>query len=58
MILGIITILFWEARQVDVDMANLEADVKKEIYIKLPEAYCETRSHVGFLKRPMYGLLW
>ena len=39
MVLGIATVKDWELRQLDVDMAYLEANVKEELYIELPENY-------------------
>ena len=32
----------WEGRQLDVEMAYLEAGVKEELYIELPEGYRES----------------
>ena len=57
MVFGIIATLGWEARQLDVDMAYLEADVEEEIYIELPETCRESKSQVGLLKKAMYGLI-
>ena len=57
MVFGIIATQGWEARQLDVDMAYLEADVEEEIYIELLETYREIGNHVGLLKKAMYGLI-
>ena len=63
MVLGIITILGWEARQLDVDMAYLEANVEEEIYIELAKGYRDSKKQIGLLKKAIYGpvhagLLW
>ena len=55
MALGISVVLGWVAREPDVDMAYLEADVEEEIYIELPKDYRE--SGVGLLRKAMYGLV-
>ena len=39
MVLDIAGVKDWELRQLDVDMAYLEANVKEELYIELPEDY-------------------
>ena len=57
MVLSMIAALGWEARQLDVDMAYLEADVEEEIYIELPEGYRDSRKQVGLLRKAMYGLV-
>ena len=56
MALGIAPVLGWEARQLDVDMMYLEADVEEEIP-ELPEDYRESRNQVGLLRKAMYGLV-
>ena len=43
MALGIAAVKDWEIRQLDVDMAYLEANVKEELYVELPE-YCRNSS--------------
>ena len=46
MALGIAAVKDWELRQLDVDTAYLEANVKEELYIELPEDYrnsCDQR---------------
>ena len=53
----------WELRQVDVEMAYLEAGAKEELYIELPEDYRNSCVQVGRLQKVMYslvhaGLLW
>ena len=63
MVLGIIVILVWETRQLDVDMACREVNMEEEIYIELLEGYRDSKKHVGLLKKAMYdlvhaGLLW
>lgn len=63
MMFGIIATLGWEARQLDLDMAYLEADVEESIYIKLPETCRETGNQIGLFKKALYslihtGLLW
>ena len=52
----------WE-RQLDVDMAYLETNVKEELYIELPEDYPDSCDQVGRLQKAMSrlanaGLLW
>ena len=63
MVLGIAAVKDWELRQLDVDMAYLEANVKEELYIELPEDYRNSCDQVGRLQKAMYGrvhagLLW
>ena len=47
----------WEGRQLDVEMAYLEADVEEEIYIELPSGYRRSQNQVGRLNKAMYGLV-
>ena len=54
---GIIAVFGWEARQLDVDMAYLEASVEEEIYTELPEARREINSQVSLLKKATYHLV-
>ena len=55
MVLGIAAVKDWELRQLDVDMAYLEANVKEELFIELPEDYCNSCDQVGRLQKAMYG---
>ena len=57
MVLGIAAVKDWELRQLDVDMAYLEANVKEELYIELPEDYRNSCDQVGRLQKAMYGLV-
>ena len=62
-VLGIVAVKDWELRQLDVDMAYLEAGVKEELYIELPEDYRGSCNQGGRLQKAMYdlvhaGLLW
>ena len=57
MMLGIAAVKDWELRQLDVDMAYLEANVKEELYIELPEDYRNSCDQVGRLQKAMYGLV-
>ena len=57
MVLGIAAVKDWELRQLDVDMAYLEANVKDELYIELPEDYRNSCDQVGRLQKAMYGLV-
>ena len=49
-VFGIIATLGWEACQLEVGVAYIEADVD-EIYIELPEARRKSKDQVGLLKR-------
>ena len=40
----------WELRQLDVDMAYLEANVKEDLYIELPENYRNSWDQVDLLQ--------
>ena len=57
MVLGIAAVKDWELRQLDVDMAYLEAGVKEEVYIELPEEYRNSCDQMGRLQKAMYGLV-
>ena len=57
MVLGIAAVKNWELRQLGVDMAYLEANVKEELYIELPEDYRDSCGQVGQLQQAMYGLV-
>ena len=57
MVLGIAAVKDWELRQLDVDMAYLEAGVKEELYIELPVDYRDSCDQVGRLQKAMYGLV-
>lgn len=47
----------WKGRQLDVEMAHLEAEVETEIYIELSNGYYQTKNHGGRLNEAMYGLV-
>ena len=49
MVLSIAAVKEWKLRQLDVGMAYLEADVKEELYIELPEDYRDSCDQVGRL---------
>ena len=51
MVLGIAGVKDWELRQLVVDMAYLEANVKEELYIELLEGYRNSCNQVGDCKR-------
>ena len=57
MVLSIVAVKDWELRQLDVDMAYLEAGVKEELYVELPEDYRASCDQVGRLQKTMYGLV-
>ena len=57
MVLGTAAVKDGELRQLDVNMAYLEANVKEELYIELPEDYRNSCDQVGRLQKVMYGLL-
>ena len=57
MVLGIAAVKDWEFRQLDVDMAYLEAGVEEEPYIEQPEDYRDSCDQVGRLQEAMYGLV-
>ena len=57
MALALIATQNWEGRQLDVEMAYLEAGVEEEIYIELPDGYRQSRNQVGRLNKAMYGLV-
>ena len=57
MVLVIATVKDLELRQLDVDMAYLEAGVKEELYMELPEDYRDSCNQVGRLQKAMYGLV-
>lgn len=57
MVLGDIAVLVWKARQLNVDMIYLEADVDEDIYNELPQACRETESQVSIPNKVMYGLV-
>ena len=55
-VLGIAAVKDWELRQLDVDTAYLEANIK-ELYIELPEDYRNACDQVGRQRNAMYGLV-
>ena len=57
MVFDIVAVKDWELRQLDVDMAYLEANVKEKLYIELPEDYRNSCDQVGRLRKAMYGLV-
>ena len=57
MVLVIAAVKKWEPCPLDVDMAYLEANVKEELYIELPEDYRNSCDLVGRLQKAMYGLV-
>ena len=57
MALALMTLADWEGRQLDVEMAYLEADVEEELHIELPDGYRASRNQVGLLQNAMYGLV-
>ena len=57
MVLGLVAVKDWELGQLDVDMPCLEANVKKELYIELPEDYHNTCDQVGRLQKVIYGFV-
>ena len=57
MVLGIAAVKDWEPRQLDVGMAYLEANVKEELYVELPQDYRNSCDQVGRLQKAMYGLV-
>ena len=56
MVRALMALADWEGRQLDVEMAYLEADVEEELYIELPHGYRESQNQVGRLQKAMYGL--
>ena len=56
-VLGTAAVKDWELHRLDVDMAYLEAGVKEELYIELPEDYRDSCNQVGRLQKTMNGLL-
>ena len=57
MALAVMALLDWEGRQIDVEMAFLEADVTEELYVELPDGYRDSPNQVGRLQKAMYGLM-
>ena len=57
MVLSIVAVKDWELRQLDVDMAYLEAGVKEELYIELSEDYRDSCDQVDRPQNAMYGLV-
>ena len=57
MALAVMALLDWRGRQLDVEMAFLEADVTEELYVELPDGYCDWPNQVGRLQEAMYGLM-
>ena len=55
--LSVMTLLDWEGRQLDVEMAFLEADVAEELYVEFPNGYRNSPKQVGRLEKAMYGLM-
>ena len=63
MALAVMALLDWEGRQLDVELAFLEADVTEELYVELPDGYRDSPNQVGRLQKAMKslmhaGLLW
>ena len=58
MVLGIAAVKDWELRQLDVDMAYLDANVQKELYIVLLEDYRDSGDQVDRLQKATYGLVY
>ena len=56
MVLGIAAVKDWELRQLDVDMAYLETNVKEELYIELPEDHRNSCDQVGRRQRQCTAL--
>ena len=56
--LGIAAVKDWELRQLDVDMAYLDANVQKELYIVLLEDYRDSGDQVDRLQKATYGLVY
>lgn len=57
MVFGKIEILGWEACQLNVEMAYLEAKVNEEMQVELLETCLEIRNQVGLLEKAVYGLV-
>ena len=57
MALAVMALLDWEGRQLDVEMAFLEADVTEELYVELPDGYRDSPNQVGRRQKAMYGLM-
>ncbi|CAN0209152.1 unnamed protein product, partial [Ascophyllum nodosum] len=57
MALAVMALLDWRGRQLDVEMAFLEADVTEELYVELPDGYRDWPNQVGRLQEAMYGLM-
>ncbi|CAN0377492.1 unnamed protein product [Ascophyllum nodosum] len=57
MVLGIPAGKDWELRQLDIDIAYLEANAKEKLYIVLPEDCRNSCNQVGCLQNAMYGLV-
>ena len=57
MALAVMALLDWEGRQLHVEMAFLKADVTEELYVELPDGYCDSPNQVGRLQKAMYGLM-
>ena len=58
MALAVTALLNWEGRHLDVEMAFLEADVTKELYVELSDGYHrDSPNQVGRLQKAMYGLI-
>ena len=56
MVFGIAAVKDWELRQLDVDMAYLEANVSEELYIELPENYRDSCDQASRLQRQCTAL--
>ena len=57
MALALMALLDWERRQLNVEMAYLQADMEEELYIELPEGYQSSRTQAGMLQKAIYGLI-
>ena len=57
MALTVMALLDWEGRQLDVEIAFLEAGVTEELYVELPDEYCDSPNQIGRLQKTMYGLM-
>ncbi|CAM9723757.1 unnamed protein product, partial [Sphacelaria rigidula] len=55
--LALMAIQDWEGRQLDAEMAYLEAEVEEEMYIELPDGYRQSKNQVRRLSKVVYGLV-
>ena len=52
MALAVMALLDWEGRQLDVEMAFLEADVTEDLYVELPTGIVTRRTRLDDCRRP------